>query len=214
MLVRRDVGDTDAATVATIAAGRLQAIVIPSCDESCSLCIINIHNHDVGAASINKLRKFKLKMQRARPPVENIAAGDYNFGADDDPTLHLSTDGRTIRYRDGREAQRWRAALDDISELIHHLPTRAAYRTTTAGRTLIHSRIDRIFTTIPPSTIALTQLTIRADDIRRAILTTSFAPASDHVPVRATVTLRPTLPPALRPIPRWITTHPLYAARV
>lgn len=62
--------------------------------------------------------------------------------------------------------------------------------------------------------MAMTRLTIRVDDVRRAIPTQSYAPASDHIPVRATLTLRPMPPPVMRPIPRWIAAHPLYTARV
>lgn len=66
---------------------------------------------------------------------------------------------------------------------------------------------------VPPSTMLMTKLTLWVYDIRRAIPTASFTPASDHIPVRATTTLRHAPPPAKRPIPRWITSHPLYAAR-
>lgn len=213
-MIRHEIGNVAEARVTEVHPGRILAIIVPATEGHTNLCVINIHNHEVPQASIVKLRRFKTSVQRGHPLTEIVMVGDFNFGADDDPTLHSTPDGRTVRYRDRREAQRWKYVLDDTTELVHHLPTRAAYRQTLRGRALVHSRIDRVFTTISPATLAVTKVSLRITDIRQALPSASHSPASDHVPVRATMVLRPSPPPSRRPIPRWVTAHPMYKAKV
>lgn len=199
-MIRRDIGDL-AATATTIETRRLLAVHIPATEETVGLCTNS---------------KYTTTTPRPAPSAacggEVLIAGDLNFGAPDDPTLHTSRSGVTDKYRDGKERARWRTVLQSTTEIVHHQPTRATFRHTASERSLTHNCIDRIFTTMAPTTTAL-RATMRLDAIRLAIPTDGFTPASDHVPVRATFTLRPPLPPAMRPIPTWVTRHP-NAARV
>lgn len=98
------------------------------------------------------------------------------------------------------------------TELGHELPTRAAEYTTDDGtKAITMSSLDRVYTTVPPPVLAEAATTVEVGNIRDALHDQDRAPLSDHVYVRTTIRLRPTLPPNVRPIPQWIMRHPLYA---
>lgn len=109
----------------------------------------------------------------------------------------------------------WRTTLAATTELAHELPTRAAELTTDDGpKAITMSSLDRVYTTIPPPVLAEAATTVEVGQIRGALYDNDRAPLSDHVYVRTTIRLRPSMPPHVRPIPSWNTRHPLYASEV
>lgn len=98
--------------------------------------------------------------------------------------------------------------------MAHKQPTRAAETHTAGGTVVTQSSLDRAMTTLPPTTMAMTTVHCRIPSIARAISTATYQAASDHLPVRTTLRARAAPPPMQRPMPTWVTRHPLFPEAV
>lgn len=176
------------------------------------LHIVNVHNHDVPAATRRTLRTHMKEVAGVRPPEYIFSAGDWNFTSDTGGAGTITTvrGDTTTRRADGMR-RAWRATLHETTEVGHELPTRAAEVLLDDGtRAVTMSSLDRLYTTAPPYVLAEVATTVEVGKLGAALPSPRRAPLSDHVYVRTTMRLRPSLPPHVRPIPPWITRHPLY----
>lgn len=209
--VRDDVACDACAT--DIVPGRVLAVLIPAKCSQAACCFVNIHNHDLNHREIHRLRRYLRRIQREHDGVDTFLLGDFNFSPADCHTAHIGVGSH--QHVPGQPGARpLETSAPGYDGAAHGQPTHAAFRQTTSGRTLSHSCIDRVFCSVPLTTIALTKVSFAIDDIANAIQTQDHTLASDHVPIAVMATIRPPLPAALRPIPSWVTRHPMYAKRV
>lgn len=176
----------------------------------------NVHNHDVPAMAVRALREYMRRATTSSPPEYVFLAGDWNFPSDTGGASTKTTErGDTTSGRATYQRRTWRTALGATTELGHELPTRAAEFTMCEGtKAITMSSPDRLYTTIPPPVLAEVATTVEFGQIRDALQAQRRVPLSDPVYVRTTLRLRPSMHPHVRPIPQWVTRHPIYAREV
>lgn len=86
--------------------------------------------------------------------------------------------------------------------------------TTEGAANLTHNSLDRLMTSVPPTSLALTMVQVSVSPIANAISTPTYDAPSDHLPAKMTLRVRPTPPAAHRHIPPWVTRHPAFTRDV
>lgn len=170
----------------------------------------------VGKHDLHKLKRWILDTTTTHLGAVLFAACDWNFDESDDGVLTTTRRENTTSNRARREQLRWAGTLRHLTSLTHGLPTCAA-RTTPAGgmtQTVTQSSLDRVYTSLPPTTLAFTNAMCRVAPIETVLCHHNGMPPSDHVTVRTTLVVQTKPRIANRPIPSWITRHPRYAADV
>lgn len=214
ILIRHDLANAATLRTTVILPGRIIMTNATTTDGS-TAHVVNVHNHDVPDTAVRTLREYLHRAADAAPPEYVFLAGDWNFPSDSGGTT-LTTTGRgdTVAGRATTMRNAWRSALRLTTELGHEFPTRAAEIKTDATIAITMSSIDRAYTTIPPHVLAEVATTVEVGRISDTLATAHRAPTSDHAYVTTAMRLRPPLPPHVRPIPTWITRHPLYTQEV
>lgn len=197
---------------AVIVLGRI--LGVRSVAEATTLAVLGVHNYNVSAGAITVAQRWISDTTARHPGVVLFATGDWNFDESDDGVITTTGRGDTTSHRARREQARWLRALRNLTSLSHGLPTRAAITETADSVAVSQSSLDRTYTSLPPTTLAFTDVRCRVAPVGAVLRQGCAAPPSDHAMVRTTlaVKLQPCL--ANRPIPSWVTRHPLYAIDV
>lgn len=214
IFLRYDIGDVHNATKVDTVPGRVLVVEVPRDVAGDQLIFLSIHNFEVSAQGRRGTVRYIDDCLRRRPQPVIFAVGDWNFPEIDYDTLTTTSRGDTTRGDATRARREWSSFLARFTELAHQQPSRAAETQIANGVVVTQSSLDRAMTTLPPTTLAMTTVHCRAPSIARAISSASYQPASDHLPVRTTLRARPEPPPMQRPIPTWVTRHPLFPAAV
>lgn len=204
--------DAEVHTV-TLQAGRIPSVRATYSQQRDDIDIVNIHNHDVTTDSIRQLSRHLAESTAGERRAEVFVLGDWNLPEDGVAGLTTSQRGSSRPSDAGRERRRWGPVLRQVTELTHGRPTRAAMLATSSGPAITHNSLDRMATTIPPTTMAMTLVQISAGPISGAIGTPTFEPPSDHIPVVTTLRVRPPPLVARRPIPPWVVRTRRYKPR-
>lgn len=212
LFVRRDVGDIANAVKVDIVPGRIVAVEVGSVVDDSLTIFLSVHNFEISARE--RRATVEYVDERLRPQPAMFAAGDWNFAEVGYETLSTNAHGDTTQGISDRARREWAPFLARFTELAHQRPTRAASTHTTRGPLITESALDRIMTTLPPTTLAMTTVHCRIPQITRAISSDTYQAASDHLPVRTTLRTRQAPPSMQRPIPTWVTRHPLFPAAV
>lgn len=177
--------------------------------------IFNVHNEDINEL---ELRRRKSRFRDARQAQDDdeemctftILVGDFNFLAPGEHTAHVGINTHNkpppTNQKHQQEAWRWKGIIGTLTELEQPCYTRCG---ASKEHPSILSRIDRIYTSIPPW--MLKSFRIHTELILKP-QKASFETLSDHGSVGTALSSRTLLPTHLRPIPSWLTPHPIFAS--
>jgi len=216
------VGSTGVLTHQYVEAGRVLISRVQH-DEH-FLAVVNSHNFNLNH---DKRRQIRRLVQDLREEASKdtsgrsvvFAVGDFNFLESGEHPIRLNDspdepvlDFHAGNYSDSRE---WKAILSQFTEVFQADITRVGKRVTAVQdgekTTITATRLDRLYTSAPSHWLMLTRVT--AKPVIPAVKC-YFSGLSDHSPIRFTFTVRQELPKENRPIPRWISKHPLYKEKL
>lgn len=191
-------------------AGRVLGVQITTA--TTRLAILGVHNYGMGSGDIVKVKRWIQDATTTHFGAVLFATVVWNFDESDDGVITTTGRGDTTSHRARREQARRAGTLRALTSLPHGLPTRAARTTTPSGTTITQSSLDRVYTSLPPTTLAFTKVMCRVAPLHTVLRPSQDTPPSEHTTVRTTLTsqTRPKL--AHGPIPLWATRHPRYAA--
>lgn len=200
--------------VTALVAGRILGVQVSH--PSTRLAIACVHSFSLSKSDLLRFKRWMHDATTTHPGAVLFAAVDWNFDESDDGVTTTTGRGDTTSNRARREQRRWTGPLRQLTSLTHGLPTRAARTTPASGTTptILQSSPDRVYTSLPPTTLAFTNVTCRAAPISATLRQRDSAAPSDHVTVRTTLTVQAKPRIANRPVPSWVTRHPRYAADV
>jgi len=174
--------------------------------ESGNLAVTNVH---IKPSDGNEFKKsFFREIASAQPALDsshNLICGDFNLCCYDEGVFNFASS--TYSYHTRPLAQAWNnifAQYSDISSDQFTHCTRSA-----SGQAIDASRIDRVYTSLPPPIlhdVGLTCCTLYP--------ATAPNPTSDHVPFSVTFSHDVHPPPGPRPVPARISNHPAFAGAV
>ena len=152
--------------------------------------------HVVPAWSDSVKRNFFLQLRDAVPRDSDsvfYVGGDFNFPSDGEGRLNIAS-GRVVVSNDP-VASFFEALFEDLTEIAQDRPTRKRVE---GGEVTVLSRIDRIFSSIPPgellgrnaNAVTIGKLTAKSD-------------LSDHIPVAARICSRELLSTGRSFVPCW-----------
>lgn len=181
-----------------------------------TLATVGMHNFDIAARDIQRLGDALDAIDAHDDKTLILMAGDWNFGEGDDAIMRTRHDGATTTTpgTNAREARRWRRILGRMTAPTHGVPTRAASTTTDDGPQVSYASLGRAYVSLPPTTLAFVRVSCQVAQMRLALGTARTPLVSDHLTVRTTLSVQRRPPASMQPIPRWVTTHPLYKIKV
>lgn len=176
------------------------------------LVLLNAHNFDFSQQDRGIVRDFirhTLRSHSSLPTCASllVAGGDWNYTSPACPTLSASTTDGQCYTTPPSITRRDSTMTNDLVEIAQPDPTHFTARHTSPEHNMYReSQLDRYY--IGASAICMSQLvfkcaTSQADFVLRNDL-------SDHIPVLLHIKPRPTTPRQQRPIPDWITRHPIF----
>jgi hypothetical protein len=173
---------------------------------SSSLLIFCLHLNPATPMADKKSLLNSISAIAATFAGRTLLAGDFNFLHSDECRLHVDDSGAHETTEQGKLAEYFEEAFCSWTELHQPLPTR---RQVHALRISSYSRLDRIYTNLPPQEVIDRQP-------YTAVLGTAHHPnnVSDHIPVGCRFGSGLRGPARIRAVPRWVTRHPSYAKYV
>ena len=195
-----------------LVAGRAIAATICDEDESISVFIC-LHNFGLLPAEKDVIIDFicdaRSKCQSAGGGNGMVTLlGDFNFTAEGDFATTYGDGGGAKHVEQVRDRSTWSRALKPMVEFFQPEPTRTQWREQDGRKSVITTRIDRIYSSMP-SWLAV-QLSISGATVVPS--TQSWAKvASDHTPLSIRISVVPPVSTSARPVPMWIARHPRYA---
>jgi endonuclease/exonuclease/phosphatase family metal-dependent hydrolase len=183
-----------------------RCIALSLVGEASSLMVICLHLEPAATVAV------KLALLRSIADLAGgfagraLFAGDFNFLHSDECRLHVDAEIAYDTSDQGKLAERFEELFCDWTELHQPLPTR---RQVTRGRIVSFSRLDRLYTNLPPQEVLDRQP-------YSATLGTAHHPGnvSDHIPVCSRFGAGLCGPARIRAVPRWVTGHPSFAKNV
>lgn len=152
----------------------------------------NVHNHEVPSRVVQSIATRVLRESaQATPPIW-ICGGDWNF----------SPDGGGALTSQDVEAHRSRGPA--LSGARRRVGVRCG------GCLSYNSCLDWIASSLPVPLMSMCDVRAEIPPVPTAIVECRQA-LSDHVPARTMFRRRPPRGPQSRPVPQWLTAHPLYA---
>lgn len=122
-------------------------------------------------------------------------AGDWNFASSCGGQRRRQRDAETEHGRNTSMQRAWKTVRRHTTEIAHDHPTRAVAIHVDGDDAITMSSIDRLYPTIPQHVLAEVAATVEVGRISTTLWTKRRAPMSYHTSVRATLRLRPPLPP-------------------
>ena len=138
-----------------------------------------------------------------------VVLGDFNFVPPGEVALRSPPSPGAAQLTSSAasaDPRRWAATLAPFTEIFQPDITRFGPVRCPLDPVFLGSRLDRILVSLPAW--ALMQLGASARLLAPAAKCYHDG-VSDHAPVRCSLSTKAPLAPHLRPIPRWITEHPI-----